>query len=234
MPHLQRTVGNRAVAGLVAGDQTRQTGQHVQRTLEDAIVQAVHLDVNVKLPYSEDSMVEAIRGIDSEMSRTMLLNALLKGEDQQKQRGILDKLNGPPSFSCYSTGRVYSKGKKDDQYGLWESRMIMYTIDKKFNGFDVHVSIFPEDSYSDPWNITYNDATTYMNKGQAIQEANSASGNIDDHTTMKYNEFHVTFGQGSKSTAHYFYSTSGGFIKTDYNDQQMKRFADGVARWFLS
>lgn len=130
------------------------------------------------------------------------------------------------------SGRVYNKGKRDESLGKFFTRMILVEINQKYQGMDVHISVFPRDIMQDAWNREFNEMSQYVNSRQATDHANSVAGDIADLNAVDFDEFHVTFGHGSTSIHHVFFNLQGG-VKEGSDDQGVLAFAKQVADWFL-
>ena len=231
--------------------------QHVvQRNIYNAIIMAAHTDVNVKLPYSEGHFIEALVKLQREGEVTkfkIIKEALIKGldeKDTERVEGLLEtsikasqeEIEVTKSFNVFNTqGRLYNKGNQHETYGKVKTRMIMFHLDGVYQGLTAHISIFPSDVIKDDWNNAFWEQGQYADDNAAIEEANRTVGDIADYSTMSYNEFHVTFGQGNNSKAHFFYGMSANL--TNFNnpgevDQQMfnslNETANSIAKWFVT
>jgi hypothetical protein len=86
---LQRTAGNGAVARLLARPEV------LQRTLDDAVVAAAHLELNVRLPYSDDGMLDVLAQLSAanrSIALGQLKSALLKNRPALEQADLERRL----------------------------------------------------------------------------------------------------------------------------------------------
>jgi hypothetical protein len=232
----------------------------VQRKLDDAIIVLAHTGTNTRLPYSTEGIIETLAELGRNVSAdktvfNVLRQALLKDLSAEEQSRIEQALTlaaapakeqadegmaveeggaeAPVSLTMTKQeGRVFNKPQTGDN-GAFFTRMIIVSLAEKFQGYDVHLSYFPASVFHDPWNIEYN--SSMLSKEQSIAEANAAAGDISDHTTMDYGEFHVTYGKGTDSAFHFFFDKDAGFLReTGSGGPAFARHAQQVATWSLT
>ena len=132
-----------------------------------------------------------------------------------------------------AVGRLYNRRTMEDD--CFTTRMVMFPLAERLNGYDVHVSIFPDSHRDDQWNRAYNENLINFESSEAQKRATlRAGGDISCISNMNFSCFHVSFGHGTRTVQRFFFGMDGVMADAGVDvSQENKKAANRIANAFV-